>query len=62
MIVEPRMIYQFYDTAFECPTCNRRLAFEDPIDEDQDGPIYEGECSVHGTFLVQAALEDTDDT
>jgi hypothetical protein len=53
-------IYQFYDTAFECPECGRRLEFADPVDHDEDGPIYEGECSTHGMFLVQTALEDTE--
>ena len=35
--------------------------FAEPVDEDEDGPIYEGECATHGIYLVQAANEDTDD-
>jgi hypothetical protein len=60
-MADPRTIYQFYDTAFECPQCGRRLDFGDAVDEDEDGPIYEGECLVHGTMLVQSANEDTDE-
>ena len=57
---EPRPVYQFYDTAFECPECGRRLEFADTVDKDDEGPIYEGECSRHGKFLVQAVEEDTE--
>lgn len=61
MSAPAREIYVFYDTAFECPVCQRRLEFNEPVDKDEDGPIYEGECATHGTYLVQAANEDTDD-
>lgn len=54
-------IYVFYETAFECPECGLRLDFADPVDHDDDGPIYQGECVAHGQFLVQSALEDTEE-
>jgi hypothetical protein len=60
-VAEPRPIYTFTDSPFECPHCGRRLEFGDPVDHDDDGPIYEGECDVHGTFLVQAVEEPEDD-
>lgn len=56
-----RIIYAFCETAFECPECSRRLDFDEPVDHDEDGPIYEGTCLVHGVFLVQSVEEADED-
>lgn len=61
MADEGRAIYTFIDMPFECPHCGHRLDFGNPVDEDSDGPIYEGECSLHGPFLVQAVEEPDED-
>lgn len=43
----------------ECPTCGKRLIMSDnPVDQDEDGPIYAGVCTVHGTFLLQDDPEE----
>lgn len=37
-----------------CPHCGRRLdASDEPWDYDEDGPIYEGACPVHGVLFFQ---------
>lgn len=55
-----RPIYTFTDSPFTCPDCGRRLDFDEPVDEDADGPIYEGMCPLHGSFLVQSVEEEDD--
>lgn len=37
-----------------CGECGRRLNVSDqPVDHDQDGPIYAGNCPDHGIWLLQ---------
>lgn len=43
----------------ECPICGVRLIVSDePVDEDEDGPIYLGICQTHGEWLLQDEIED----
>ncbi|SFJ48411.1 hypothetical protein SAMN03159338_1522 [Sphingomonas sp. NFR04] len=54
-------ILVFYDVPFACPKCGARLETGEPVDIDDDGPIFKGRCASHGEFLVQAAEQDTVD-
>lgn len=43
----------------ECPICGVRLIVSDePVDVDEDGPIYLGICQTHGEWLLQDEIED----
>lgn len=42
------------DDPLTCPICGTRLETDGvPVDEDDDGPIYVGECPLHGAFRWQ---------
>lgn len=41
-----------------CPECGRRLGMDHTIlDEDEDGPIFDGVCAEHGSWKIQIEAE-----
>ena len=54
MSAEPRPILLMDEQFPTCPTCGVRLLVSDnPVDSDEDGPIYAGVCATHGTWRLQ---------
>jgi hypothetical protein len=56
-------IYQFAGHP-ECPTCGHTLAhgpIHPDFEPDEDGPVRQGDCPVHGAFLYQVADDFEED-